>query len=33
MELSETMEDRINTIFVAGLVVLIIVLWFFIVPS
>jgi len=33
MELSETMEDRINTIFVAGLVVLIIVLWFFIIPS
>jgi len=33
MELSETMEDRINTIFVAGLVVFIIVLWFLIIPS
>jgi len=33
MELSEVMEDRINTIFVAGLIVFIIVLWFFIIPS
>ena len=33
MELSEVVEDRINIIFVAGLVVLIIVLWFFIIPS
>ena len=33
MELSEIMEDRINTIFAVGLVVFIIVLWFLIIPS
>ncbi len=33
MELSEVVEDRINTIFVNGLVMFIVVLWFFIIPS
>ena len=33
MDISETLEDKINTAFVVGLVVFIVIFWFLVMPS
>jgi len=33
MEISETLENKLNAVFVAGLTVFIVVFWFLVIPS
>ena len=33
MEISEALEEKVNTLFVAGLIVFIILFWFLVIPS